>query len=60
MLDLQENQLFNPAKQPEIIQGDPLKVVSEYTSSGEQPHAIKELVEGLKSCLLYTSDAADE
>ena len=49
MLDLQENQLFNPAKQPKINQGNPLKVVSEYTSSGDQPQAIKELVEGLKS-----------
>jgi len=49
MLDLQENQLFNPAKQPKIIQGNPLKVVSEYTSSGDQPQAIKKLVEGLKS-----------
>lgn len=49
MLDLQENQLFNPAKQPKINQGNPLKVVSEYTSSGDQPQAIKKLVEGLKS-----------
>ena len=49
MLDLQENQLFNPAKQPKINQGNPLKVISEYTSSGDQPQAIKKLVEGLKS-----------
>ena len=49
MLDLQEKQLFNPAKQPKINQGNPLKVVSEYTSSGDQPQAIKKLVEGLKS-----------
>ena len=49
MLDLQENQLFNPAKQPKFNQGNPLKVVSEYTSSGDQPQAIKKLVEGLKS-----------
>ena len=49
MLDLQEKQLFNPAKQPKINQGNPLKVISEYTSSGDQPQAIKKLVEGLKS-----------
>ena len=49
MLDLQEDQLFNPAKQPKIIQGNSLKVVSEYTSSGDQPQAIKELVAGIKS-----------
>lgn len=49
MLDLQENQLFNPAKQPKINQGNPLKVISEYTLSGDQPQAIKKLVEGLKS-----------
>ena len=42
-----------------IIEKNDLRVVSEFSPAGDQPAAIEELVGGL-SCLLYTSDAADE
>src|SRR5579885_2920669 len=40
--------LFMPAKQPARPKLRPLRVVSPYAPSGDQPNAIRELVEGLE------------
>ena len=45
---------------------DHFELVSDFAPTGDQPQAIEELVKGFKegnqfeTCLLYTSDAADE
>ena len=49
MPDILETPIFTPEKQPAILEGDPMKVVSLFSPSGDQPQAIKELVEGLNN-----------
>ena len=36
------------------------KLQAPYEPHGDQPEAIKKLVKGVNTCLLYTSDAADD
>ena len=44
-----EAPIFVPEKQPAILEGKPLKVVSGFSPAGDQPEAIDELVAGLEA-----------
>jgi excinuclease ABC subunit B len=41
--------MFSPTKRPSPEEGSPFKLVSNFTPSGDQPQAIKELVAGLSA-----------
>ena len=45
--DISAPPVFTPVVQPAITEGAPLKVVSEFDPSGDQPDAIEGLVTGL-------------
>ena len=40
---------FIPEKRPMLEPGEPLKVVSPFEPAGDQPQAIKELVDGIRA-----------
>ena len=45
--DISPPPVFTPVVQPAITEGAPLKVVSEFDPTGDQPDAIEGLVTGL-------------
>ena len=49
MLELQQKNYSQPAKQPKMTGGNPLKVVSQFNPAGDQPEAIKQLVIGINN-----------